>query len=76
MRGVGRGEVGGGRGGVAWERKQLIATHVPLSPCLSFRCVSGGGSMKKFRTYWCSTPPFSETVINERRDNLEKGFQN
>jgi hypothetical protein len=23
-----------------------MATPVPLSPCLSFRCASGGGSMK------------------------------
>jgi hypothetical protein len=36
-----------------------MATPIPLSPCLSFRCVSGGGSMKKFCLRQCSTLPRS-----------------
>jgi hypothetical protein len=44
----GGGEGGDGEGGGC---SQQIATHnnrthIPLSPCLSVRCVSGGGSMK------------------------------
>ncbi len=32
-----------------------MATHIPLSPCLSFRCVSGGGSIKNSCFQQCNT---------------------
>jgi hypothetical protein len=37
---------GEGVGGLAWDKYQPIATPIPPSPRLPFRCVSGGGSMK------------------------------
>jgi hypothetical protein len=37
---------GGDREGEAAHNRQHTTTHIPLSPCLSVRCVSGGGSMK------------------------------
>jgi hypothetical protein len=39
-----------------------MATPVPLSPCLSFRCASGGGSMKKFCFQQCRTARNNQTL--------------
>jgi hypothetical protein len=47
--------VGGGRGEWRGGIGQITTHSNPHSPCLSFRCVSGGGSMKKFCFRRCNT---------------------